>query len=178
MWRVLSDSDCYTEVASGPLFGSPTVLILCVICFFWLLFHDCLSQVKLNWLLQSLEEELFSQGRTPCWGCCSELCLLCLCVLQHNSTVAGSKRVTVRGLRPYTNYTARVRCGAAKHFWRWSEWSQPLTTSTKEGSMSNPLRSKVWGMFIGRHLSLFAVSCYSSTVMLKQRPVACVKETC
>lgn len=160
MRRVLSDSDSYTEVTfhlCGCLFGSPTVLILCIICFFffWLLCHDCLSQVKLNWLLQGLEEELFSQRRTSCRRRCSELCLLCLCVLQHNSSDVESrhKRITVRGLQPYTEYTARVRCGAAKHFWRWSEWSQPLPIRTKEGSMSNLWRSKVWGVFLAWHLS-------------------------
>lgn len=166
MWRVLSDSDSYTEVTfhlCGCLFGSPTVLILCVICFFffWLLCHDCLCQVKLNGLLQGLEEEPFSQRRTSCWRRCSELCLLCLCVLQHNSSdvEARHKRVTVRGLQPYTEYTARVRCGAAKHFWRWSEWSQPLPIRTKEGSMSSLWRSKVWGMFLAWHLSfLFVVT--------------------
>ncbi|XP_010186686.1 PREDICTED: oncostatin-M-specific receptor subunit beta-like, partial [Mesitornis unicolor] len=40
--------------------------------------------------------------------------------------------VTVGGLKPYTEYTARVRCGAAKHFWRWSEWSEAQTVRTKE----------------------------------------------
>uniref|UniRef100_A0A8C0AWL5 Fibronectin type-III domain-containing protein n=1 Tax=Buteo japonicus TaxID=224669 RepID=A0A8C0AWL5_9AVES len=44
---------------------------------------------------------------------------------------------TLSGLQPYTEYTARVHCGAAKHFWRWSEWSEALTVRTKEASMSS-----------------------------------------
>ncbi|NWR22921.1 OSMR protein, partial [Emberiza fucata] len=85
------------------------------------------------------------------------LCLLCLCVLQHNSSVADSRRVTVRGLRPHTEYTARVRCGAAKHFWRWSEWSQPLTTRTKEGTPSGQLDiwREITPVLGGRNVTLF-----------------------
>lgn len=60
MWRVLSDLDTeawtvsYTDVASSPLFASFYLqIILCIIL-----------QVKLNCLLQGLEEELFPQQRT------------------------------------------------------------------------------------------------------------------
>uniref|UniRef100_A0A8C2T5K0 Leptin receptor n=1 Tax=Coturnix japonica TaxID=93934 RepID=A0A8C2T5K0_COTJA len=44
--------------------------------------------------------------------------------------------ITLSGLQPYTSYTARVRCGAAKHFWRWSEWSKPHSFRTKEKGVS------------------------------------------
>ncbi|XP_076219028.1 oncostatin-M-specific receptor subunit beta [Aptenodytes patagonicus] len=47
--------------------------------------------------------------------------------------------ITLDGLQPYTEYTARVRCGAAKHFWRWSEWSEARTIRTKEASPSGKL---------------------------------------
>ncbi|NWV03290.1 OSMR protein, partial [Ptilonorhynchus violaceus] len=59
----------------------------------------------------------------------------------HNSSAEPWRhgRVTVRGLRPHTEYKARVRCGAAGHFWRWSEWSQTCTLKTEEGTPSGKL---------------------------------------
>ncbi|XP_009327707.1 PREDICTED: oncostatin-M-specific receptor subunit beta [Pygoscelis adeliae] len=47
--------------------------------------------------------------------------------------------IILDGLQPYTEYTARVRCGAAKHFWRWSEWSEARTIRTKEATPSGKL---------------------------------------
>ncbi|NXD94384.1 OSMR protein, partial [Chaetorhynchus papuensis] len=77
----------------------------------------------------------------------------------HNSSDVESrhKHVTVRGLQPYTEYTARVRCGAAKHFWRWSEWSQPLTIRTKEGTPSGKLDiwREITPVLGGRNVTLF-----------------------
>ncbi|NXC64437.1 OSMR protein, partial [Aleadryas rufinucha] len=77
----------------------------------------------------------------------------------HNSSDVDSrhKRVTVRGLRPYTEYTARVRCAAAKHFWRWSEWSQPLAIRTKEGTPSGKLDiwREITPVLGGRNVTLF-----------------------
>lgn len=74
----------------------------------------------------------------------------------HNSSV-NSRCVTVRGLQPHTEYRARVHCGAARHFWRWSDWSQPLTTTTKEGTPSGKL--DVWREITpvqgGRNVTLF-----------------------
>ncbi|NWV92392.1 OSMR protein, partial [Machaerirhynchus nigripectus] len=77
----------------------------------------------------------------------------------HNSSDVASRRerVTVRGLQPYTQYMARVRCGAAKHFWRWSEWSQPLTIRTKEGTPSGKLDiwREITPVLGGRNVTLF-----------------------
>ncbi|NXY06959.1 OSMR protein, partial [Pteruthius melanotis] len=77
----------------------------------------------------------------------------------HNSSDVDSrhKRVTVRGLQPYTEYRARVRCGAAKHFWRWSEWSQTLAIRTKEGTPSGKLDMwrEITPVLGGRNLTLF-----------------------
>ncbi|NXH93975.1 OSMR protein, partial [Pachycephala philippinensis] len=77
----------------------------------------------------------------------------------HNSSDVDSrhKRVTVHGLQPYTEYTARVRCAAAKHFWRWSEWSKPLTIRTKEGTPSGKLDiwREVTPVLGGRNVTLF-----------------------
>ncbi|NXE79833.1 OSMR protein, partial [Cochlearius cochlearius] len=65
--------------------------------------------------------------------------------------------VTLGGLQPYTEYTARVRCGAAKHLWKWSEWSEARTIRTKEATPSGKLDiwreiTPVWG---GRNVTLF-----------------------
>ncbi|NWU00551.1 OSMR protein, partial [Urocynchramus pylzowi] len=75
----------------------------------------------------------------------------------HNSSVVDSRRIAVPGLQPHTEYTARVRCGAAKHFWRWSEWSQPLTTRTKEGTPSGKLDiwREITPVLGGRNVTLF-----------------------
>ncbi|NXI80037.1 OSMR protein, partial [Rhipidura dahli] len=77
----------------------------------------------------------------------------------HNSSDVESrhKRVTVGGLRPYTEYTARVRCGAAKHFWRWSDWSQPLPIRTKEGTPSGKLDiwREITPVLGGQNVTLF-----------------------
>ncbi|NXY54001.1 OSMR protein, partial [Callaeas wilsoni] len=75
----------------------------------------------------------------------------------HNSSDVDSKHITVRGLQPYTEYTARVRCGAAKHFWRWSDWSQPLTVRTKEGTPSGKLDiwREITPVLGGRSVTLF-----------------------
>ncbi|XP_066568259.1 leukemia inhibitory factor receptor isoform X2 [Amia ocellicauda] len=37
----------------------------------------------------------------------------------------------IDGLHPYTLYNASVRCAAAQHFWKWSEWSSPIHFTTK-----------------------------------------------
>uniref|UniRef100_A0A8C5TP51 Oncostatin M receptor n=1 Tax=Malurus cyaneus samueli TaxID=2593467 RepID=A0A8C5TP51_9PASS len=65
--------------------------------------------------------------------------------------------VTVRGLQPHTEYKARVRCGAAKHFWRWSEWSQPQTIRTMEGTPSGKLDiwREITPVLGGRNVTLF-----------------------
>ncbi|NWY49979.1 OSMR protein, partial [Chionis minor] len=65
--------------------------------------------------------------------------------------------ITVGGLQPYTEYTARVHCGAAKHFWRWSEWSEARTIRTKESTPSGKL--DIWRditpVLGGRNVTLF-----------------------
>ncbi|KFP23046.1 Oncostatin-M-specific receptor subunit beta, partial [Egretta garzetta] len=65
--------------------------------------------------------------------------------------------VTLGGLQPYTEYTVRVHCGAAKHFWKWSEWSEARTIRTKEASPSGKL--DIWREITpvqgGRNVTLF-----------------------
>ncbi|XP_009897785.2 oncostatin-M-specific receptor subunit beta [Dryobates pubescens] len=77
----------------------------------------------------------------------------------HNSsdTHLHSASMTLSGLQPYTEYTVRVRCGAAKHFWRWSEWSKAQTIRTEESTPSGEL--DIWREITpvqgGRNVTLF-----------------------
>ncbi|XP_069077427.1 oncostatin-M-specific receptor subunit beta isoform X1 [Pleurodeles waltl] len=55
----------------------------------------------------------------------------------HNTTIMGKTSselylTDLDGLQPYTHYTLRIRCGAAEHFWKWSEWSRRVTFTTGE----------------------------------------------
>ncbi|NWU23135.1 OSMR protein, partial [Dyaphorophyia castanea] len=108
------------------------------------------TEITLHWNYEKSGIELFWQ---------TEVLLPDGKVELHNSSNVDSrhKRVTVRGLQPYTEYTARVRCGAAKHFWRWSEWSQPLTIRTKEGTPSGKLDiwREITPVLGGRNVTLF-----------------------
>ncbi|NXD22799.1 OSMR protein, partial [Spelaeornis formosus] len=111
--------------------------------------EDCTdTEITLHWNYEKNEIELFCQTEVLHPDGKIEL---------HNSSIADSKRITVRGLQPYTEYRARVRCGAARHFWRWSEWSQPLTTRTNEGTPSG--RLDIWREITpvlgGRNVTLF-----------------------
>ncbi|NWZ81672.1 OSMR protein, partial [Poecile atricapillus] len=111
--------------------------------------EDCTdTEITLHWNYENYEIDLFCQTEVLQPDGKVEL---------HNSSEVDSKRVTVRGLQPYTEYTARVRCGAAKHFWRWSEWSQPLTTRTKEGTPSGKLDiwREITPVLGGRNVTLF-----------------------
>ncbi|KAM3654987.1 oncostatin-M-specific receptor subunit beta isoform 2-T4 [Ammospiza maritima maritima] len=111
--------------------------------------EDCRdTEMTLHWNYKNTEIELFCQTEVVQPDGKVEL---------HNSSVADSRRVTVRGLRPHTEYTARVRCAAARHFWRWSEWSQPLTARTKEGTPSGKLDiwREITPVFGGRNVTLF-----------------------
>ncbi|NWX28751.1 OSMR protein, partial [Notiomystis cincta] len=111
--------------------------------------EDCTdTEITLHWNYENNDIELFCQTEVLQPDGKVEL---------HNSSAAGSKRVTVRGLQPYTEYTARVHCGAAKHFWRWSDWSQPLTIRTKEGTPSGKLDiwREITPVLGGRNVTLF-----------------------
>nr|XP_033788470.1 oncostatin-M-specific receptor subunit beta [Geotrypetes seraphini] len=58
-------------------------------------------------------------------------------VILHNVSVKGLPSMSrynfdINQLQPYTNYSLRVRCGAADHFWKWSNWSEILSIRTRE----------------------------------------------
>ncbi|NXO26476.1 OSMR protein, partial [Cisticola juncidis] len=110
---------------------------------------DCTdTEITLRWNYKNNEIELFCQTEVVQPDGKVEL---------HNSSVADSKHVTVRGLRPYTEYAARARCAAARHFWRWGEWSSTLTTRTSEGTPSGKLDiwREITPVLGGRTVTLF-----------------------
>ncbi|XP_074851730.1 oncostatin-M-specific receptor subunit beta isoform X2 [Carettochelys insculpta] len=78
----------------------------------------------------------------------------------HNTSVVQSnsyQQIIQGDLQPYTSYAFRMRCGAAIHFWKWSEWSKTLTVRTIEAAPSGKLDvwrevTPFWG---GRQVTLF-----------------------
>ncbi|XP_026861737.2 LIF receptor subunit alpha b isoform X2 [Electrophorus electricus] len=42
------------------------------------------------------------------------------------------KSLVLADLQPFTEYTARVRCGSLEHFYKWGDWSNPTTFYTKD----------------------------------------------
>ncbi|XP_033928668.1 leukemia inhibitory factor receptor [Melopsittacus undulatus] len=54
----------------------------------------------------------------------------------HNVSMPGGKFSThtaeLNSLHPYTKYQFRVRCSAADHFWKWSDWSRVQEHTTLE----------------------------------------------
>ncbi|NXU08029.1 OSMR protein, partial [Pardalotus punctatus] len=108
------------------------------------------TEITLHWNYQNHRIELFCQTEVVQPDGKVEL---------HNSSDVAShhRRATVRGLQPHTEYKARVRCGAAKHFWRWSEWSQPLTIRTMEGTPLGNLDiwREITPVLGGRNVTLF-----------------------
>ncbi|KAJ7994315.1 hypothetical protein DPEC_G00264600 [Dallia pectoralis] len=56
-------------------------------------------------------------------------------------TGLGLNSVVLKDLEPDEDYSARVRCGSQKNFWKWGEWSSPLRLKTK---MDRPGAPNVW----------------------------------
>lgn len=56
-------------------------------------------------------------------------------------TGAGLDTVVLTGLQPDEEYSVKVRCGSQRNFWKWGNWSSPLTFSTK---MDRPEAPDVW----------------------------------
>ena len=46
----------------------------------------------------------------------------------------GLKSLILADLQPFTKYTARVRCGSHDHFYKWGDWSDSITFTTREDS--------------------------------------------
>ncbi|NXT25881.1 OSMR protein, partial [Syrrhaptes paradoxus] len=115
------------------------------------LWEECTdTEITLYWKHQNKERKLFCQ---------TEVLQPDGKVQLHNSsdTDLHYASITLGGLEPYTEYTARVHCGAAKHFWRWSEWSEARTVRTKEAAPSGKLDiwREITPVLGGRNVTLF-----------------------
>uniref|UniRef100_A0A3P8Z0K1 Fibronectin type-III domain-containing protein n=1 Tax=Esox lucius TaxID=8010 RepID=A0A3P8Z0K1_ESOLU len=75
----------------------------------------------------------------------SLICQVHLTNLWNNSTKTytgvGLNSVVLKDLEPDEDYSARVRCGVQKNFWKWGEWSSALAFKTK---MDRPDAPDVW----------------------------------
>ncbi|XP_068167086.1 LIF receptor subunit alpha a isoform X2 [Antennarius striatus] len=58
-----------------------------------------------------------------------------------NFSGVGLQSVVLSDLRPYENYSVRVRCCAQHNFWKWGEWSQTLSMRS---SSTVPDAPDVW----------------------------------
>ncbi|NWV28777.1 OSMR protein, partial [Origma solitaria] len=108
------------------------------------------TEITLHWSYRNYRIELFCQTEVVQPDGKVEL-------LNSSDAASHHRHITVRGLQPHTEYKARVRCGAAKHFWRWSEWSQPLTIRTMEGTPLGKLDiwREITPVLGGRNVTLF-----------------------
>ncbi|XP_071011993.1 LIF receptor subunit alpha a isoform X1 [Oncorhynchus clarkii lewisi] len=53
----------------------------------------------------------------------------------------GLNTVVLKDLQPDEKYSVKVRCGSQKNFWKWGEWSLPLSFQTK---MDRPVAPDIW----------------------------------
>ncbi|NXY47227.1 OSMR protein, partial [Ceuthmochares aereus] len=108
------------------------------------------TKITLYWKPQNKGIELFCQAEVLQPDGKMEL---------HNvsDTYLHYPRITLSELQPYTEHTARIRCGAAKHFWRWSEWSKARTIRTKEAPPSGKLDiwREITPVLGGQNVTLF-----------------------
>ncbi|KAM6230092.1 oncostatin-M-specific receptor subunit beta isoform 1-T2 [Porphyrio hochstetteri] len=115
------------------------------------LLEECTdTEITLHWKHQNKVIELFCQTEVLQPDGKIEL-------RNSSNTHLHYSSITLGGLQPFTEYTLRVRCGAAKHFWMWSEWSETLTIRTKEASPSGKLDiwREITPVLGGRNVTLF-----------------------
>ncbi|XP_072518005.1 LIF receptor subunit alpha b [Salminus brasiliensis] len=75
-----------------------------------------------------------------------------ICQVEVNNIIketngTGLHSVFLPDLQPFTNYTARVRCSSQEHFYKWGDWSSPITFTTKEDI---PEAVDVWMQVLGK----------------------------
>lgn len=72
-------------------------------------------------------------------------------IKQHNASIKVNGEYLLSELEPDTQYMARVHCGDANHFWKWSEWSGENFTTLEAGMFTsltfNPrIKTDSWEM--------------------------------
>ncbi|XP_063066180.1 leukemia inhibitory factor receptor-like isoform X2 [Engraulis encrasicolus] len=72
---------------------------------------------------------------------CQILCRGEVACEDTEETGEGLHNVEIRDLHPYTNYSVKVRCASAEHFWKWGDWSKAVSFVTKE---DRPQPVDVW----------------------------------
>ncbi|XP_036443969.1 leukemia inhibitory factor receptor-like isoform X1 [Colossoma macropomum] len=68
--------------------------------------------------------------------------------VQETFSGTGLKSLVLADLQPFTGYSARVRCGSREHFYKWGDWSNLITFSTKEDI---PEAVDVWMQVLNGH---------------------------
>ncbi|XP_023481487.2 oncostatin-M-specific receptor subunit beta isoform X3 [Equus caballus] len=59
-------------------------------------------------------------------------------IQQHNASIKVNGEYLLSELEPDTQYMARVHCGDANHFWKWSEWSGENFTTLEAAPSEAP----------------------------------------
>ncbi|XP_076836794.1 LIF receptor subunit alpha b isoform X2 [Brachyhypopomus gauderio] len=104
-----------------------------------------------------LEDPIFVYKRSATlqwkWNAMKSRSFPLICEVEVNGqTVEGTfsgtslESLVLPDLQPFTNYTARVRCGSLEHFYEWGDWSNPTTFITKE-DIPQPI--DVWVQVLG-----------------------------
>lgn len=75
----------------------------------------------------------------------------------------GLKSLVLADLQPFTYYTAHVRCGSREHFYKWGDWSDPVTFSTKEDSKYVKHKKKNYIKVFLIAIIKSATSCYTTS---------------
>ncbi|KAM5257770.1 oncostatin-M-specific receptor subunit beta isoform 2-T6 [Hipposideros larvatus] len=77
-------------------------------------------------------------------------------VIQHNVSITTNGQCFLSELEPITQYVTRVRCAAAQHFWKWSQWTrQSFTTLEAAPSEAPDIWRNVKSMLGSRTVTLF-----------------------
>uniref|UniRef100_A0A3B4CHF9 LIF receptor subunit alpha b n=1 Tax=Pygocentrus nattereri TaxID=42514 RepID=A0A3B4CHF9_PYGNA len=72
----------------------------------------------------------------------------CTFLIKETFNGSGLKSLVLTDLQPFTGYSARVRCGSYEHFYKWGDWSNLNTFSTKEDI---PEAVDVWMQILNGH---------------------------
>ncbi|XP_042343816.1 LIF receptor subunit alpha a isoform X2 [Plectropomus leopardus] len=90
---------------------------------------------KLNCIIQAWNATLLWQWKYDSYSSLALVCqveLTCLGYkIKRTFSGVGLRSVALSDLHPDEDYSVQVRCGAQKNFWKWGNWSEPLSFKTK-----------------------------------------------